>query len=255
MKIIKSQLKRIIKEELGNVLKEQSRAAEISGKHDFFGKGTNTLEQFIKDNPKAAAYVKSGVKTEQITGGGINPEAIKKSGVQTSGRLAIYYRSAKEKQVAQAISKMAEQRPWSAMTGKSAWRMIGQFFNSSIISAEIKNYGREGPRGPEHHVSVVGHVLSTEYLMPKTLYNIYVKEYGGRKKLVRPGERLEEGRGVGLSGPKLYQYTADALENITGIAIPGSTSNPVESAEQLSDEPIYMYGYLYTNVQEEYEKG
>jgi hypothetical protein len=256
MNITKSRLRQIIKEELENVLTEQIKTKKTAAPSTSMAKelglgshrqGEGPLKKFLQDNPEAAEYFHSRVR-EGWKDAPINPKALRnKSGSQFSERTVVYYKSKKEKQIAHAFGDMSLKRPWSAhykSGGGHGWRMIGTLFNTFILSSEIKNYQGQvtktkGGVTKSDYVkyrSQVAHTLTKEYFIPKGVYLNFLKEYG------------EGDKSKGAGAARLYQYTADYIEKITGLDIPGSTKNPVENMQQLSTKPIYMYSYLLIDV-------
>ena len=248
MIITKQQLRQIVKEELETVSKRGSFVPKDMAEFLGLGKGTNTLKQFIKDNPAAAGYVGSGVKVA-ARHGAINPEALKtKIGSHFRENTTMWFRSKKEKQISDGFYEMTLKRPWAEMYKEGdgiGYSMIGRLFNTSIVSGDFKIYEgshafqKGGQEESEYieYISSVAHTLSKEYFTPKGVYLNYLKEY------------KEGAKSKGAGAARLYQYTADYIENITGQPIPGSTKNPVKDMQQLPTKPMFMYSYLITDTQ------
>ena len=227
MKLTKLKLKQLIKEELP---KAQTRVNLEAA--NMLRKNPHTFKQFVKDNPEAGKYVASGV-TGFVENAAVSPEAIKYFGAPEQATMAIYYLSEKEKAIAEAIDGLMQQPPFSAPSKQSSTRYIGKLFSTQIIDAALNQYMDNN----REYNADIKHILSKEYLNPKALWRSYEKEQHHMRSPMR-----------------LYRYTADQIENITGKSIPGSTTSAVDSEDRLPDKNIYLYSYVMTDTQIEYTK-
>lgn len=242
MKVTKSRLKSIIKEEIDKFLQtEQSLApGKEAAKTLNLAKDPQTLRQFINDNPEAKKYIR-GMRTK-VRDGYINPEIYKKNriGSQISSNNITFFPSKQEYLMYKKLQMMMIRPPFSKLNKGGGNTFIGVLFNSSVVSSGTKNYqatsaGKEGTKAI-NYVSQVMHIISKEYFVPSDVYRRYSEYY-----------QTKGGKQVAGGADALYKYTADVIENITGKKIPGSTNNPVKDKRQLPSKPIYMFSYLMTD--------
>jgi hypothetical protein len=256
---------RIIKEELQNVFNEaaddiaaagEKKALKLNPKKAFnwLMKDPNTQEKFIKDNPEAAAYVKSGI-FKPIGDAAITQKAFHalKEKPNTVDSFTIYYKSQEDKAIADGIEVMVMESPWSKKSGPSSWRTIGGFFNTFIHSTKSGQYQGEHAKGGKwesiDYSTSISHSISIERFNPKLLLLLYEKEYGKRAKMwmswtVSKIEKIlaKAGRDAILPGGKKWrQKIGKSLSQWT--------------VDDLPNKNIPIYSYMVSSVSINYHKG
>lgn len=242
MKITKSQLKQIIKEEIENVLSEQDETeavlpviaamADGEAKLDSFARQAvsqvsqrekiGPLKQFVKQNPEALDYFGSGtVAIKRNSKGLIDPNWHKK-GDAVGGWTIARYKSKDERRIDYGMYKLMRKTQGPHVRGSEAMAVIGY---DTIVS---RDYTRLRLQGGEDFMkkfnSDVGHHLTKAYFYPKETLENYTKEYGDKAQ-------------------NMYRNTADRIESLIRRPVPGSSKAGGKLTER-----VYLYSYLWIKV-------